>query len=482
MRKNPIQAQDEVFHKLLLKAEDTEWGKKYDYRSINDYETYRTRVPLQSYEDVEPYIQRLRNGEQNLLWPSEIRWYAKSSGTTNSKSKFIPVSYEALEYCHFLGGKDVYAIYLTNNPDNEIFKGKSLALGGSHQICEFNSESYYGDLSAVMISNLPFWADIKRIPSQNIALLSEWEEKLSKMVEKTVNRKVTNIAGVPSWTLVLIKRILEYTGKKYLSEVWPDLELFIHGGISFAPYRSQFDALIGNDKMNYMETYNASEGFFAIQDDPARSDMLLMLDYGIFYEFITLNDLSRGNNKTVSIQDVKTGVNYAMIISTNAGLWRYIIGDTIQFTSKNPYKIKITGRIKHFINAFGEELIIDNADKAIKKAAEKTNALIREYTVAPVYIDANNRGTHEWLIEFEQKPNNIDRFIEVLDNELKSLNSDYEAKRYKNITMDVPRVIFARENLFYDWLKKHNKIGGQHKIPRLKNDRDLIEELIKMNN
>lgn len=481
-RKYPVDVQMEMNYKLLKKARETELGKKYDFDSITSVREFQSRVPLSDYENLTPYISRLRKNEQNILWPSEIKWFAKSSGTTNDKSKFIPVSKEALEDCHFKGGKDIIALFSSQRPNYELFKGKTLGLGGSHQINEFSNESYYGDLSAVLIQNLPFWAEFLRTPNLEIALMDEWESKIEKMAHATIKENVTSIAGVPSWTMVLMKRILELTNKKDLSEIWPNLAVFVHGGVSFEPYREQFKKLFPSEKMNYLETYNASEGFFAIQDDLNTRDMLLMLDYGIFYEFIPMEEFGKENPKVLTIGEVEQGKNYALVITTNSGLWRYVIGDTVKFTSLYPHKIVITGRTKHFINAFGEELIIENAEKAIKIACEKTNAEIREYTAAPVYMSECSKGAHEWLFEFAAPPSSIEYFMEILDNALKAVNSDYEAKRYKNMSLDFPRFTVLPEGVFYKWLKDKGKLGGQHKIPRLANHREYIDELIALKN
>ncbi|OFX19245.1 MAG: hypothetical protein A2033_05215 [Bacteroidetes bacterium GWA2_31_9] len=480
MKKYPFEFQKETFVNLIETAKDTEWGKKYHYKSINKYEHFQSRVPVQDYESLRPYIFRLKEGEQNLLWPTEIKWFAKSSGTTSDKSKFIPVSKESLEECHFKGGKDLIALYTFMNPETKIFKGKGLALGGSHQINNFSNSSYYGDLSAIIIQNLPFWAEFIRTPNLTIALMSEWEEKLEKLTMATINENVTNIAGVPSWMLVLLKYIIEKTNKKNILEVWPNLELFTHGGVSFIPYHEQFEKLIPSDGMNYLETYTASEGFFGIQDEPHKDDLLLMLDYGIFYEFIPIEQINEENPKVYTLEDIEVNKNYAMLISTNSGLWRYMIGDTIKFTSKTPHKIKITGRTKHFINVFGEELMINNAEEAIRIACEKTGAMVNEYTAAPVFMDDNCKGCHEWLFEFEKKPDNIEHFTDVLDNALKMLNSDYEAKRYKNLTLVMPKVVVLKNGTFYNWLKEKNKLGGQNKIPRLSNSREYVERLLKI--
>ncbi|MEE4198535.1 MAG: GH3 auxin-responsive promoter family protein [Bacteroidales bacterium] len=480
-KKFPFDVQRETLIKLVDKAKNTAFGQQYDFKSIKTIKEFQQRVPIQDYDGLKPYIERLLRGEQNVLWPSEVKWFAKSSGTTSDKSKFIPVSREALEDCHFRGGKDILAVYTTNYPETGIFSGKALTLGGSHQINKINNQSFYGDLSAILIENLPFWASFIKTPSQEIALLSEWEEKLEKITHATIRENVTNIAGVPSWMLVLIKYILEKTGKDHLLEVWPDLELFNHGGVSFEPYREQFKKLIPSDKMNYMETYNASEGFFAIQDYPTRNDMLLMLDYGVFFEFVPTEELDKEYPKAVHIGEVEQNKNYAVVISTNAGLWRYLIGDTIKFTSLYPHKIKISGRTKHFINAFGEEIIIDNAEKALADACEKTKALIKDYTAAPIFMNDDQKGGHQWLIEFEKEPENVDRFIEHLDLALQKVNSDYEAKRYKDITLDPPLLTLAKKGLFYTWLKKKGKVGGQNKVPRLANNRKYMDELIELN-
>lgn len=481
-KKYPFLVQQDSLLSLVSKAKNTVWGKMHNFSNINSVADFQNNVPLSTYESLYPFLDRLFRGEQNVLWPSEIKWFAKSSGTTNDKSKFIPVSKESLENCHFRGGKDVLAFYTLNHPDNRLFSGKSLTLGGSHQVNKFNMDSFYGDLSAILIENIPFWADFLRTPSQKIALIPEWEKKLDELTKATLNENVVSLAGVPSWNLVMIKHILEYTGKDNLLEVWPNLELFIHGGISFAPYREQFAKVIPSEKMNYLETYNASEGFFAIQDDQYSNDMLLMLDYGVFYEFIQISDLDNPNPKVYHIGEVEKGITYAIVISTNAGLWRYIIGDTVIFTSLKPHKITITGRTKHFINAFGEELMIDNADRALEIACSKTNASVLEYSAAPFYMTNKSKGYHQWLIEFQTTPLDINRFMDIFDNALKSLNSDYEAKRFNNITLDTPEIIIAQRGLFYNWMSSKGKLGGQNKVPRLSNNRLYIDELIRLNN
>ncbi len=476
-KKYPVETQEETLYRLLAKGASTEWGKKFDFSGITSIREYQSRFPIQTYEDLIPYVERLRKGETDLLWPGEIKWFAKSSGTTSTKSKFIPMSREALEECHYRAAKDILVIYTMLNPETKIFSGKCLTLGGSHRLNQFNSDSLYGDLSAILIENAPFWVEIIRTPKQKIALLEDFEQKLELITKSCINENVTNISGVPSWYLVLIKQILEFTGKKNLIDVWPNLEVFFHGGISFIPYREQFKKLIDSADMNYMETYNASEGFFGIQDDPLQSDMLLMLDYGIFYEFIPSDHISSDSPTVYTIGEVEKGVNYAIIISTNGGLWRYMMGDTIVFTSLNPFRFRISGRTKHFINVFGEEVIVENAEKALESACFETGAVITEYTAGPVFMSTSSKGSHEWIIEFEKEPADFNRFIDILDNALMSLNSDYEAKRHKDLNLTRPVAMAVPKGTFNKWLKSKNKLGGQNKVPRLSNTREYIDDL-----
>ena len=469
-------------HILLKNAARTEWGMKYDYKSIHDYAEFARRIPIQTYETLKPYIKRMINGEENILWPSQVKWYAKSSGTTNDKSKFIPVTPEILKYCHYQGGYDTVGLYLRNNPKSSFFSRKGLILGGSHSPSPLNQKAHCGDLSAVLIQNIPAWVNLVRIPGKQTMLMNEWESKIEAIVEQTWKKDVGSISGIPSWILVLIRAILKRAEKQTLTDVWPNLEVFFHGGISFDPYRPQYKDLIPSDKMHYMETYNASEGFFAIQEDPGYSSMLLMLDYGIFYEFIQVNELDRTDNpKIIPLEEVMVGENYAMVISTVGGLWRYLIGDTVRIVSNNPFKIEISGRTNHFINAFGEELMVDNAEKGIQIACQKTGAEIHAYTAAPLFMLDKAKGRHQWLIEFEKTPASIEEFAQVLDQSLQSLNSDYEAKRYKDFTLQLPEIMIASKGLFLDWLKMKDKLGGQHKVPRLSNNRELIEELLRRN-
>lgn len=478
--KYPFDVQQEWFKKLISTAKGTEWGKRHDYENIKTFEDFTSKVPLNDYDSLKPYIKRLMNGEQKLLWPSDVKWFAKSSGTTSDKSKFIPISQESLEECHFKGGKDLLSLYCNNYPNHSFFSGKGLALGGSHSIREINNKEYYvGDLSAIIIQNLPFWVEINRVPKRRVALLEEWETKIEEMAKATIPHNVTNLSGVPSWTLLLLKRILEITGKDNMLEVWPNLQGFFHGGVNFEPYKDQFKKITHNN-MNYIESYNASEGFFGIQDLKKSGELLLMLDYGVFYEFLPLEEVENENPQTYQLHEIEKDKNYALIISTNAGLWRYIIGDTVKFTSLNPFRIVITGRTKSFINAFGEEIIIDNAEKALAIANRKCNSVINEYTAAPVYFGNESNGAHEWIIEFEKEPKNLEFFVETFDNALKSLNSDYEAKRYKNMILQEPIIKIVPPSTFYNWMKDRGKLGGQNKVPRLANNRQYVDEIKKL--
>ncbi len=477
--KYPNEVQEELLHNLLMASENTVIGKKYDFESINSYQTFAERVPIASYEELQPLIERTRQGEQGVFWESPIKWFAKSSGTTNAKSKFIPVSNEALEDCHYKGSKDLLCLYLNNNEDSELFLGKSLRLGGSSQIYE-NNNTFFGDLSAILIENMPIWAEFSSTPSSKTSLMSEWETKIAAIINETKNENVTSFAGVPSWMLVLMNKVLENTGKQSLLELWPNLEVYFHGGVSFSPYKEQYKKILPSKDFRYYEIYNASEGFFAIQDLNNSSDLLLMLDYGIFYEFIPMDTFGTPDQKVIRLADVELNKNYAIVITTNSGLWRYLIGDTVRFTSLNPYRIRVTGRTKHHINVFGEELMVENTDQAIAKACQITQTEVIDYTVAPIFMQDKEKGAHEWMIEFKQKPADVGLFQKVLDETLQTLNSDYEAKRYNNMTLNPLVINVARENLFYDWLKERDKLGGQHKIPRLSNQRDYLEQLKEM--
>lgn len=478
---NGLAMQQEVLHYLVEYAKDTEYGRNHLFSTIQSYDDFVQNVPVNTYAELKGDIDRMRHGEENILWPGQVKWYAKSSGTTNDKSKFIPVSPEALQHTHYQGPKDVVAFYLQNNPNSHLFEGKSLILGGSHSPNYNLPDSLVGDLSAILIENISPLANLVRVPKKSTALLSDFEVKRDRIARETLHKNVTNISGVPSWMLSVLVRVLELSGKQHLEEVWPNLEVFFHGGIAFTPYRKQYEQLITKSDMHYMETYNASEGFFGIQNDPSDPAMLLMLDYGVFYEFIPIEELGTEKPTIVPLSGVKIGQNYAMVISNLCGLWRYEIGDTVQFTSVNPYKFVITGRTKYFINAFGEELIMDNAEKGLAYACSQTGAQVLEYSAAPVYMDNKAKCRHQWLIEFSKAPQDLKAFSEILDTRLQELNSDYEAKRFHDVTLQPLEIIKARPNLFNDWLKSKGKLGGQHKVPRLSNSRDNLEEMLALN-
>lgn len=473
--------QRQVLARLLHTASNTEYGRNHIFGSTKSYEDFAKNTPVNTYEELKGDIDRMRHGERDILWPGRVKWYAKSSGTTNDKSKFIPVSDDGLKNIHYKGGSDCVSIYLGNNPNSRMFDGKGLILGGSHSPNYNVSDSLVGDLSAILIENINPLVNLVRVPKKQTALLSDFEVKRDRIAHETLHKNVTNLSGVPSWMLSVLSRVMEISGKQHLEDVWPNLEVFFHGGVAFTPYRKQYEQLITKSDMHYMETYNASEGFFGLQNDPTDKSMLLMLDYGVFYEFIPMDEFGRENPTVVPLWGVKTGVNYAMVISTSCGLWRYILGDTVSFTSVNPYKFIITGRTKHFINAFGEELIVDNAERGLAFACMKTGAQVSEYTAAPVFMDSKGKCRHQWLIEFSKHPDDLDEFARLLDKHLQELNSDYEAKRYKDITLQHLEIIEARPNLFNDWLKLKGKLGGQHKIPRLSNSRDTIDQLLRMN-
>lgn len=486
-KNNPLLAQEKVFFHLLKKAKNTIWGERYGYREIvnnnfsDAFKSFQLKVPVSPYEKLAPDIERVVSGEENVLWPGKTKWLAKSSGTTNSKSKLIPITKEALKKCHYQGGEDVVATYLQLNPHSKMFLGKTLSIGGSFVGKKRVNDLSCGDLSAILVNNLPLWVRIFRSPSLPVALLSDWEVKLDKIARETIKKNVVALAGVPSWTLVVLNKVLEISGKSNILEVWPNLELFLHGGVSFAPYREQFKKIIPSDTMNYLENYNASEGFFAYNDSLGADDMMLVLDSGVFYEFIPISELEKEQPKTFNVAEVEVGKTYALAISTNGGLWRYLIGDTVTVTSLQPFRIKIAGRTKHFINVFGEELMVSNTDEALRLVCEKSGVIISEYTVAPIFMENSEQGGHEWMIEFLTPPADINIFTKELDEALKSLNSDYEAKRNNDFILLLPKINVARKGLFYDWLKSKNKLGGQNKVPRLSNSREYLEELLKIN-
>ena len=479
--KYPAEVQNDVLLNLVDKAKNTIIGRDFGFSSIKSYEDFSKKVPVFSYENFSDKIELARKGENNIFWPTKIKWFAKSSGTTNSKSKFIPVSDESLEDCHYAAGKDLLCMYLNNNSDSQLFTGKSLRLGGSKSPYEKNG-TFYGDLSAILIDNMPFWAEFSSTPSNKTSLMDDWNYKIEAIINETINENVTSLAGVPSWMLVLLNKIIERSDKKYISEIWPNLEVYFHGGVSFKPYLNQYNNILNNNSMRYYEIYNASEGFFAIQHENNSDELLLMLDYGIFYEFIDMKCFETKEEKIIPLCEVEKNKNYAILITTNAGLWRYKIGDTVKFTSVSPYKIIITGRTKHFINVFGEEVIIENTDNVINRLSSKYNLKIVDYTVAPIFMENNKKGAHEWFIEFSEEPNKNIKIDEIIDKELKKENSDYEAKRYNNFTLEKPKVIVGSKGVFMKWLEINNKLGGQNKIPRLSNNRKFIEKLIGLNN
>ncbi len=473
--------QMEVMHHLISSAKDTLWGKDHNFGNIDGYQDFASFMSVNSYEELKSYIHQMREGKPDILWPGKVVWFAKSSGTTNDKSKFIPVSKEGQKGIHYKGGTDCVSSYLAIHPKSKIFKGKSLILGGSHEPNLNTPNSMVGDLSAILIENVPKAVNLTRIPKKKVALLSDFEQKRDQIAEIAMHKNVTNISGVPSWMMAVLTRMMEIAGEKNLDNIWPNLEVFFHGGVAFTPYREQYKKIITNPDMVYMETYNASEGFFGIQTDINDPAMTLMIDYGVFYEFIPMSEFGKPDPKVVPLWGVETGVNYAMVISTTCGLWRYIIGDTVMFTQKNPYKFIITGRTKHFINAFGEELIVDNAEKGLEQACIATGAQVKEYTAAPIFMDDNAKCRHQWLVEFAKEPESVEEFAAILDRSLQAINSDYEAKRYKNITLQPLEIIKAKEGLFDLWLKNKGKLGGQHKIPRLSNNRTYIDELLQLN-
>lgn len=479
-KNNPLDAQREVLQDLVTSAQYTEFGRKYGFSDLFNVKAFKDAVPVHEYEDLKPFIERTMQGEQNILWNTPIYWFAKSSGTTSDKSKFIPISDESLEDGHYKAAKDVLTMYYQFNPDSALLTGKGLLIGGSHSINPMNPEAQYGDLSAVLFRNSPFWAHWIRTPDLSIMLMDEWESKIEKLAEATIKENVTSVSGVPTWTLVLFKRILQLTGKSTIAEVWPSLELFLHGGVSFTPYQEQFDKIIGK-KIHYLDMYNASEGFFAAQENPGDDGMLLFTDHGIFMEFMPVSEYGKKHPETIGLQDVELNQNYALVISTNGGLWRYIVGDTVMFTSLKPFRVKVSGRLKHFMNAFGEEVIVDNTDKAIAIASAKTGAVVNDYTAAPVYFSDASNGAHEWLIEFDKAPENLDAFTAELDAALKSINSDYEAKRHKDIALRAPIIRQLAPGTFSSWLRTKGKLGGQHKVPRLSNERKILEEILPFN-
>lgn len=479
---NPIEVQQKVFSELLETARYTQWGVEYNYGQIKTIKEYREQVPVSTYEDIFPYIERVLKGEQNVLWPSTVEWFSKSSGTTNARSKYLPVTPESLEDCHYMGGKDMMTLLINNRPETNVFDGKGLSIGGTLHPNPYNTETQAGDVSAVIMQNLPTWAQLLRTPPIDVALMDQWEEKLEKMAEICSQEDVTSLLGVPTWSIVLLDRMMELKNAKSMLDVWPNFEVFVHGAVAFQPYRELFQQkYFPSSKVTYLETYNASEGFFALQDDLNRvGEMLLMLDYGIFYEFIPMEELGSKFPKTLTLDEVELHKNYALVISTNSGLWRYLIGDTVRFTSLYPFRIKVSGRTKHFINAFGEEVIVENAEVAITEACNITGAIVSDFTAGPVYMGDSTKGRHEWIIEFSKEPDDRTTFFKVLDDTLRQVNSDYDAKRYKDMALLPPLIHCVPAGTFYDWMGRRDKLGGQNKVPRLSNDRTYLEEILQL--
>ena len=477
------QAQRDQLAWLIAKARRTHWGESHHYEAIRSYEDFAQKVPVSTYEDLAPWIMRQLGGEKDVLWRGRVNRFAQSSGTSNGKSKYIPVTSDALQMCHYKGASSVVAHYLNLYPDSRMFSGKGLILGGSfaNEVTDLRSDARVGDLSAHLIEKVNPFVNLMRVPSKDIALMVDWEKKLPALVEASIGENITNLSGVPSWFLVMLKAVIEKAGATSIHEVWPNLEVFFHGGISFKPYRSQYAAITDVSKMRYIETYNASEGFFAVQDTIDSRAMLLLLDVGVFYEFMPLDQLDNPTPKLVPMWEVEPGKVYGLVISSCNGLWRYAIGDTVKIESVNPVKISIAGRTKHFINAFGEELMVHNAEVAIAKVCDEMDCAILNYTAAPVYAADNSKGRHEWLIEFSKRPADLDMFATRLDELLQQENSDYQAKRYKGIFLDTLTVVEAKEGLFDCWLGSTGKLGGQRKVPRLANNRQFIEPMLKMN-
>ena len=466
---------------VLKRFNGTAYSSKYTKEPILSYEEYRKSVPIVEYEEIRTFVEEMLKGKRGELFSEKCQWFATSSGTSGGRSKYLPVPNSHLRQCHYRGASDTLWLYLETRPDSQFFKYKSLVIGGSHSPSQYGKETDTGDLSAILIQNMPLLGQLYRVPSKRTLLMGEWISKMQKIVEEVHTADVGSLSGVPSWMLETIMAILEKTGKQNLSEVWPNLEVFFHGGISFEPYRDKYRAIIPSDRMQYRETYNASEGFFGIQNDPLDKSLLLMQDYGIFYEFIPMSRFDDPERIAIPLCDVKMGVNYAMVVSTLGGLYRYVIGDTIQFTHLSPYKFIITGRTASYINAFGEELMVHNANDAISKVASDMGLSVLEYTAGPRFNLDKANGYHEWIIEFDKAPSDPAVFMSNLDQELRKVNSDYDAKRYADMALLMPKLIIAKKNLFKEWLVAEGKLGGQHKIPRLKNDASLLDKLIQLN-
>ena len=479
---SPISCQKTVLEQLLKKAQKTSFGLLHHFNEIRSKEQFQTLVPLSSYDTLYPYIKRQIEGEENVLWPGKTSWFAKSSGTSGNTSKLLPITVDSLYENHYAGGKDLLAIYYENHSNRKLYNAKHLIIGGSTQINTQTNNTSIGDLSAFIVENLPWWTEIRRTPKRKIALMDNWEEKLDQMAHATLNDNICIVAGLPSWTLVLFQRVLDISGKKNIHEVWPNLELYIHGGMNIDPYRKAFEKMLPNPNMNYVQAYNASEGYFGLQDRKESSDMLLLTDAQVYYEFIPMDEFKGLNSKNViDLEEVSIDVEYAIVLTTSAGLWRYIIGDTICFTSILPYRFQVTGRTTHYINAFGEKTIISHVEKALSEAASENDILVFDFTVAPYFEESKGSGGHEWLIALNaENENQIHTLEAAIESNMKSLNVDYEGKRKDSINMLAPKFSYVQKNIFERWLKKKNKLGGQHKIPRVQNDRIFIEELLEI--
>jgi hypothetical protein len=478
-KKNAQSSQEFIFFDLINTAKHTEFGIEHDFEQIQSLEDFQRNISIYTYEQIHPYIKKMIDGEEDILWPGKIMNFSKSSGTTNDASKYIPVSHASLYRGNYKAGKDLYSIFFNNYPESDLFKnnGAVFGLGGSF---ETNNQGIkIGDVSAIIMDQLPRWAESHREPSIEVALMSDWKDKIPAIIAGIKDKNITHLSGVPTWFVSIFEAIQKETSYSHLRDLWPNLELFIHGAVAFGPYRPLFDKLIPFDDMKYMEVYNASEGFIAIQDDPALvGEMLLLTDHGIFYEFIPMKEYGLTNATAIPLSQVKIGVDYAMIITTNAGLWRYDIGDTVCFTSTDPYRIKISGRTKHFINVFGEELMVGNTDTAIAQTSKELDVVVCHYTAGPIFMNEQGKGGHEWVIEFQNKPEDIEKFIQLLDTNIQVLNSDYKAKRQDNIALQQLKLNVVHKGTFMKWMEQRGKLGGQHKVPRLSNKRRYLKQLL----
>ena len=487
MRDKPIQAQNIVFKELAISLNKTQYASDHNLGGLSNViseNNFKSHIPIRTYDEIKPWIERAREGEEDVLWPGKVSWFAKTSGTTSDRSKILPVTKDSLKSNHYKGGRDLLAMFCDLKSAARLYTGKHLIIGGSSTLHPNRKGSYTGDLSAIIIRNLPFWVESRRTPGRDITMLEDWEKKVELMAEKVISQDVRILAGIPSWMLVVLRRVLEKTGKESLIEVWPNLQLYMHGGVGFEPYKEQFKRLVNSDKLCYMETYNASEGLFSIQDSFERNDMLLLVNHGIYYEFLPYSGKVSCYSKAVSLADVKLGLEYALVISTNAGLWRYLIGDIVKVTCISPYRIQVVGRVSAFINVVGEELMVNQAERAVANALENYGLALKEFTAAPRFSEAGVPVGHSWVIEVSNNACTssltADKVSEALDIELKKLNSDYSVKREYDFILQLPEVIFVEEGSFEVWLKEKNKLGGQHKIPRLSNSRKILDEVLRV--